>query len=189
LGQQDGAQNPDATGKESMENGIGNQLEEIPGLSDQNEINNNINSIRPQKQNGTIPKGKYNNLVGKLRKGFTKKQLWQYIQQYGGSQAESIGMIEKPTQLQSPSILECLTWRRGLKDFDTRLHPVHDLAASPLLYKEKFVLSDHILRRCWGLEHEEHTAVEGQLEIVVNVKQFAQFMSSCKSSLCSRAIV
>ena len=181
TGQQDGTQNLDTIFKESLENSeIVNSLEEVPAPVNQNEINSNIDSIRPPTQQGTIPKGIYNHLVGKLKKGFTKLQLWQYIQQYGGSQAHSVRIVEKPTELQSSSIIEYFPWRRGIKDFDTRLSPIQRPAESPFLYREKYVLSDHILRRCWGLEHEEHSAVEGQLEIMIDRKQFAQFMSSCK---------
>lgn len=147
---------------------IEQQLNEERGLVGQDEVNENISSLKPKPGQEPSSWDEINCLVRELQDGFTTHQLQLYIKKH--TQEPDAAEFEWEESIKGASILRITPWLPGTSKIE------HIFDADPLrgyfldshTAKQRIIL--HLLRDCWGVELPELAEGIGQFEIQVKAE-------------------
>jgi len=132
------------------------------GLPSLKEINNNINSFRPETP---IISAKYFKAVEQeLNEGFTMWQLRKYIQGY----LPSCDSMSQPLDLSQNLSFKTSGWLPGVSASPDVFYddPLRGFISEAYTPKQRLVLL--LLRQCWGLEVTEISESIGEVELSVD---------------------
>jgi hypothetical protein len=148
---------------------IEQQLNEERGLVGQDEVNENIHSLKPQPDQEISSWEDINLLMRNLQDGFTTSQILKYIEKYG-KQTRDAHELEWESSMKGGSISRITPWLPGISSIE------HMFDADPLrgyfldshTNKQRIIL--RLLRHCWNVELPEVAEGLGQFEMQVKPK-------------------
>lgn len=142
------------------------QLDSERGLADWEEVEANINEIRPKEGDGPRNWEEFDKLVRILQEGFTVSQLARYIQVHGKSQQD---LLKEQTPKDPESrILRRSPWLPDVskpgEQFDES--PTRGYYWKSHTSKQRLVLL--LVRDCWNLEVPELANGIGEVEVYIS---------------------
>jgi len=130
----------------------------LPGLK---EINENIDSLRPNEgEEDSLNAGEFNKLFAQLQKGFTSQQLARYMQDVlvKDKLNESVASHDSPLLRVSP-------WVPGISESSETLwsSTISENLSKSYTSKQRLVL--RLMRECWGVKVPDVEDGIGQIEL------------------------
>jgi hypothetical protein len=168
-------------------------LEDSGGAVDQNEINQQLDSLRPESSSSPgeplyITRADYQRLSAYLHEGFNVKQLSKYFAYCKGvAQAK----VEEEMLADLTSVVSTVKqpigktqWYPGTSPLQTRLPGSGVVTTHFTKRMNKSFLVDQIVRRGWGAVLLEEIESAGELEVTLRPWQLILLNTSAKSEGC-----
>ncbi len=153
-------------------------LDDERGLAGEEEVNANIEALKPQPGEEPTGWGQINVLVKALQDGFKTGQLQRYIKSYNGKTA-----LEKPEpawqNTEKGSLIQRITsWLPGISEIEHQFDddPMRGYSLESHTPKQRLIL--RLLRQCWGVELPELVHGIGQFEIQVKETDLELLLST-----------
>jgi len=153
------------------------QLADERGLVGKEDVNSNIDGLKPR--NGEEPEdwNDINDLVKQLQDGFTITQLERYIENFEGKREPINPPEEWISETETASILAITPWQPGVSDikdyFDN--DPLRGYFLESHTSKQRVIL--RLLRECWMVELPELEEGLGQFEMKINLDDLVVLLS------------
>ena len=163
-------------------------LDALKGLPNSEEVQKNIEDLRPANADRELPRQEYESLSQQMYDGFLVEQLAAYVEKHRIAPPTENLNAKRNTRGNSRKqnvSLHVSEWSPGVTAF---LAPPSAKDGAPLRKdrwtgKGKHGLVDELLRRCWRLEVKEEVASIGELEITLAPRQLSLLLSERKCSL------
>lgn len=164
------------------------QVQEERGLISQEEVVQNINEFRPEKDKEPQNWDDFNTLVQHLQKSFTVPQLEKYIHSFENKQPEdSSPHIVTWSPLSHDAIheivLDCSPWLPTIGEFESQddKHSSRGYTLASHTSKQRVVIQ--LLRQCWKLSVPELDGGIGSMEVRMRVTDLNLLLSRLSISL------
>jgi hypothetical protein len=153
------------------------QLADERGLVGQEEVNSNIDGLRPQTSEAPEDWDDINNLVRELQDGFTITQLERYIENFEGKREPINPPEEWVNDEETAPILAITPWQPGVSDITDHFDndPLRGYFLESHTSKQRVIL--RLLRECWMVELPELEEGLGQFEIKINLDDLVVLLS------------
>ncbi len=153
------------------------QLADERGLVGMEDVNSNIDGLKPQKGGEPEDWNDINELVKQLQNGFTITQLERYIENFEGKREPINPPEEWISETETASILAITPWQpgvSGIKDYFDN-DPLRGYFLESHTSKQRVIL--RLLRECWMVELPELEEGLGQFEMKINLDDLVVLLS------------